>query len=144
MHATPESFGPNQSPLAADLACARLPYHRTAPSRTAPTFAARERTTFRRLTCLLVDRFQPRGSRAPYGPLWTSDASSASRVLGKHWPLIVEANQSPPNQVRVLKVRCSHLFSEESRMTGILLASPDRRESALLGWRGSQHRGRTR
>jgi len=68
MHATPESFGPNQSPLAADLACARLPYHRTAPSRTAPTFAARERTTFRRLSASWSTDFNLAVPGHPMGP----------------------------------------------------------------------------
>jgi len=58
----------------------------------------RDRVTFQRLGCLLVDRFEPRGSRAQYGPSEQCDASSASRMPGKHQPLVIEANQSPPNQ----------------------------------------------
>jgi len=140
MHATPESFGLNQSPLAAVLACARLPYTsalldseelrgcKHLPSKLG-AFAARVRSTFLRLSTSWSDQFQPRGSRALIrASLSTSRKLSSADCWVSNQPLIVGADQSPPGKPGFPVVRCRALSSEEFRASVILLANPDRRE----------------
>lgn len=140
MHATPESFGPNQSPLAAVHACARLPYVSWArPSRDdQPTLRPGVTRSFGGF--LPPDRsdFNLAVPELKYGPLQTRNASLASRMRGKHQPLVIEANQGPPNGVRALRVRGGALSSPKGiPETDILLANPDRRESSYSGDAGA-------
>jgi len=100
MYATPESFRPNQSPLAANLPAPGSHMCRKANvARTKQTFAATGTNDLSAAKCLLVDRFQPHGSRAEYGPLRIRHANSDSRMPGVHQPLSVEAEQSPPTKI---------------------------------------------
>jgi hypothetical protein len=108
LHATPDSSGPSQSPLAAIHTCARLPYvsARSPPKRSAAQSAVQAnawclcssgRTTFQRLSTSWSDRFQPRGSRAP---IWASSGTSRKPDFADcsvcNQPLTVGASQSPP------------------------------------------------
>jgi len=69
----------------------------------------RDGKTFQRQSASWSTTMKPHGSRAGYEPLRAHYASSAPRMLGVHQPLTIEAGQSPPNKVRVLKARCSSL-----------------------------------
>lgn len=156
MHATPDSSGPSQSPLAAFHSCARLPYVSAQPTSKGGSGASAGQekswclcgpggSTFRRLSASRSDRFQPRGSQAP---IWASPSTSRENGFADCWvcnqPLIVEADQSPPAP----KKRCRALSGQVQRpfirrIPGDCHSSRESRPAryGLPGSRGGQRRG---
>jgi len=156
MHATPESFGLNQSPLAAVLACARLPYTsalldseelrgcKHLPSKLG-AFAARVRSTFLRLSTSWSDQFQPRGSRAlTWASLSTSRKLSSADCWVSNLPLIVGADQSPPGQGPGSQWSGAGPFHPKNPGRLTFFSRILTGEKYAAHTRGSQRRGRTR
>jgi len=146
MHATPESFRLNQSPLVADLPAPGSHMRRNEPPRGwNKPLRPRDGKTFQRLSASWSTTMKPHGSRAGYEPLRTRYAGSAPRMLGVHQPLTVEAGQSPPNKSPGSQSQVQQPFiPRKSRTADILLAIPGRRETNAAQKRGSQRRDRTR
>lgn len=136
MHATPESFRPNQSPLAADLPCARHPYETARCRSNGPASGRKDLSAAESLP---VGSISTSRSRTRYGPLRMGHADPAPRVLGVHQPLTVQAGQSPPDHrlVRASVSQAWQPFIRRILVAIILLASPDRRGATRVTREGT-------
>jgi len=117
---TPDSFRPSQSPLAADLPapgthtsqrkrhdktnirnthyrCLIVPIRATGSQGWAQLLRPQAATGFQRLSRIPTGHFEPRGSRAQYGPLRATHTGSALRTARYAVkPLTVGVGQNPP------------------------------------------------
>jgi len=142
MHATPESSGLNQSPLAAEPTCARHPHivgtiHSEERNGCRDTNRANSAPLRPRIVNLFAasasrsNSFQPRGSWAPLMGLSEHVTRAQLHGLrGKQSTPDRWGRSEPPEQSSGSQARCRALSSEESRASVILLTNPDRETRA--------------